>query len=85
MTKPTIEAAIIEANRAKNPDKPMTDYDHRAKCMDILIEAARFRQPRKPVQCAPPFDDECECPVCESTTDYLQSYCCECGQALDWT
>ena len=50
MTKPTIEAAIIEANRAKNPEKRVTDYNHRAKCMDILIEAARFRIKKKPIR-----------------------------------
>lgn len=86
MTKPTIEAAIIEANRAKNPDKPMTDYDRRAKCMDILIEAARFRIPTKPK----PEREYCygngQCTNCDAVfLDKLTNYCGNCGQALDWT
>ena len=50
MNKPTIESAIIEANRAKNPGRPTTDYDHRARCMEVLIDAARYRNPMKPVE-----------------------------------
>ena len=83
MTKPTIEAAIIEANRAKNPEKRVTDYNHRAKCMDVLIEAARFRLPRKP---RPYFGGGVECPNCGTTIDTVDDYFCfNCGQALDWT
>ena len=49
MNKPTIESAIIEANRAKNPGRPTTDYDHRARCMDVLIDAAQYRIGKEPL------------------------------------
>lgn len=26
-----------------------------------------------------------DCPVCGDILDYAQQYCCDCGQALDWS
>ena len=82
MQKPTIEAAIIEANRAKNPDRPTTDYDHRAACMDVLIEAARYREPR-----TPQYDKHFAfmCPRCSQRIESRLNFCYTCGQALDWS
>jgi predicted RNA-binding Zn-ribbon protein involved in translation (DUF1610 family) len=86
--KPTITAAIIEANRAKNPDRPTTDYDHRAACMDVLIEAARYRQKMHPKRNGWTF----VCPNCKNTVRQplithmsAKHYCNNCGQALDWS
>lgn len=85
-SKPTIAAAIIEANRAKNPVRHVIDYDHRAACMDVLIEAARYREPRKPTPelefC---YGNGC-CPnCCAYFIDKSTHYCGNCGQALDWS
>lgn len=88
MTKPTIEAAIIEADRAKVPDRPTTDYDHRKKCMDVLIEAARFRIKKKPIrdmEISLMFDGR-RCPTCNYVVNkYDDVFCGNCGQALDWS
>ena len=78
MNKPTIEAAIIEANRAKNPTRAVIDYDRRAKCMDVLIDAARYREPMKPVE-------GYKCPNCGLEFLRTFKYCMMCGQSLDWT
>ena len=87
MTKPTIEAAIIEADRAKVPDRPTTDYDHRKRCMDVLIEAARFRIKKKPIrdmEISLMFDGR-RCPTCNYVVNkYDNVFCGNCGQALDW-
>ena len=83
----TYEAAIIEANRAKNPEKRVTDYNRRAKCMDILIEAARFRIKKKPIrdmEISLMFDGR-RCPTCNYVVNkYDNVFCGNCGQALDW-
>lgn len=88
MTKPTIEAAIIEADRAKVPDRPTTDYDHRKRCMDVLIEAARFRIKKKPIrdmEISLMFDGR-RCPTCNYVVNkYDNVFCGNCGQALDWS
>jgi hypothetical protein len=90
----TIEAAIIEANRAANPDVRPTDYDRRAKAMATLIEASRFRIKRKPV---PGVADEMDfylCPNCKASVGIIDDsfdmnqesrFCYNCGQALDWS
>ena len=81
----TYEAAIIEANRAKNPEKRVTDYNHRAKCMDKLIEAARFRIPRKP-EIENRYYGVGRCPSCSvAFRDKSTNFCGNCGQALDWS
>ena len=90
MNKPTIESAIIEANRAKNPGRPTTDYDHRARCMDVLIDAAQFRIKRKPDLKPKPLRNEVfwwQCPNCKAHThaNTMHRYCHYCGQALDWS
>lgn len=87
---PTIEAAIIEANRAKNPIRHVIDYDHRARCMDVLIDAARYREPRKPDLKPKPLRNEVfwwQCPNCKAHThaNTMHRYCHYCGQALDWS
>lgn len=79
--KPTIEAAIIEANRAKNPIRHVIDYDHRARCMDVLIDAARYRQKIKPKDKRMNF----ECPQCGQRIAAFLPYCFTCGQALEWS
>ena len=88
MTKPTIEAAIIEADRANVPDRPTTDYDHRKRCMDVLIEAARFRIKKKPIrdmEISLMFDGR-RCPTCNYVVNkYDNVFCGNCGQALDWS
>lgn len=82
----TYEAAIIEANRAKNPEKRVTDYNHRAKCMDILIEAARFRISKKPeVWYTADNELSTHCPNCNCEFTLLYNFCFNCGQALDWS
>lgn len=83
--KITIEAAIIEANRAANPDVRPTDYDRRAACMDVLITAARYRVLRKPIN--PKYGNIlCDCPNCFSSVTYATDlFCRKCGQALDWS
>ena len=80
--KPTIAAAIIEANRAKNPVRHVIDYDHRAACMDVLIEAARYREPRKPKH-----DKHFAfmCPRCRQRIASKLNFCYTCGQALEWS
>lgn len=84
MTKPTIEAAIIEADRAKVPARPTTDYDYRAECMNILIEAARYRIPRKP-EVENRYYGVGRCPSCRAVfRDRTTNFCGNCGQALDW-
>lgn len=96
MDKPTIAAAIIEANRAKNPGRPTTDYDHRARCMDVLIDAAQFRIKRKPEKIidyvkkyslvSRSFVISGRCPCCDNDTIIsAENYCSHCGQALDWS
>ena len=81
----TYEAAIIEANRAKNPEKRVTDYNRRAKCMDILIEAARFRISNKP-EIENRYYGVGRCPTCRAVfRDRTTNFCGNCGQALDWT
>ena len=80
--KPTIEAAIIEANRAKNPIRHVIDYDHRARCMDVLIDAAQYRQKIKP---NPDKHMAFECPQCGQRLATHLPYCFTCGQALDWS
>lgn len=83
--KPTITAAIIEANRAKNPVRHVIDYDHRAACMDVLIREARNREPRKPIN-PTHGNNKCECPNCFSSVFYATDlFCRKCGQALDWS
>ena len=83
--KPTIEAAIIEANRAKNPIRHVIDYDHRARCMDVLIDAAQYRIKRKLVE---NVEGGLECSACGTTIDvypdFEDHFCFNCGQALDW-
>ena len=83
--KPTITAAIIEANRAKNPVRHVIDYDHRAACMDVLIREARNREPRKPIN--PTHGNiKCDCPNCFSSVFYATDlFCRKCGQALNWS
>ena len=80
--KPTIAAAIIEANRAKNPVRHVIDYDHRAACMDVLIESARYREPRKTKN-----DKHFAfmCPRCRQRIASKLNFCYTCGQALDWS
>lgn len=84
--KPTITAAIIEANRAKNPIRHVIDYDHRARCMDVLIDAAQYRIKRMLVENE---EGGVECPACGTTIDYSpifeEHFCYNCGQALDWS
>ena len=82
MNKPTIEAAIIEANRAKNPGRPTTDYDHRARCMDVLIDAAQYRSGKEPL-----IEENAStlCPNCNYELDMRLPFCPDCGQALDWS
>ena len=67
----TYEAAIIEANRAK--------------CMDILIEAARFRISKKP-EIENRYYGVGRCPTCRAVfRDRTTNFCGNCGQAIDWT
>lgn len=86
MNKPTIEAAIIEANRAKNPGRPTTDYDHRARCMDVLIDAAQFRISKEPLIEENAYNElSTFCPNCNHELDTAFSFCPDCGQSLDWS
>ena len=86
MNKPTIEAAIIEANRAKNPGRPTTDYDHRARCMDVLIDAAQYRIGKDPLIEENAYNEwSMLCPNCNNELDTSFPFCPSCGQALDWT
>ena len=86
MNKPTIESAIIEANRAKNPGRPTTDYDHRAKCMDVLIDAAQYRIGKDPLIEENAYNELITlCPNCNYELDMGYPFCPDCGQAIDWT
>ena len=86
MNKPTIESAIIEANRAKNPGRPTTDYDHRARCMDVLIDAAQFRISKEPLVEENAYSElSTFCPNCNHELDTVFSFCPDCGQSLDWS
>ena len=86
MDKPTIAAAIIEANRAKYPGIPTTDYDHRARCMDVLIDAAQYRIGKEPLIEENDYNElSTLCPNCNYELDMGFPFCPDCGQALDWT
>ena len=84
----TFEAAVIEANRLKSQERMDIDRERRNAAIDKLIEAARFRIPRKPV----PREHESwitDCPSCGSCVPavfhIICAYCEYCGQALDWS
>lgn len=86
MNKPTIESAIIEANRAKNPTRAVIDYDHRARCMDVLIDAAQYRIGKEPLVEENAYSElSTFCPNCSHELDTDFSFCPDCGQALDWS
>ena len=86
MNKPTIEAAIIEANRAKNPTRAVIDYDRRAKCMDVLIDAAQYRIGKDPLIEEHAYNEwSTLCPNCNNELDMSFPFCPDCGQALDWS
>lgn len=84
--KPTIAAAIIEANRVKNPTRAVIDYDRRAKCMDVLIDAAQYRIGKDPLVEENAYSElSTFCPNCNHELDTAFSFCPDCGQALDWS
>lgn len=78
----TIAAAIIEANRAKNPTRSAVDYDYRTRAMNKLIEAAQYRIPMRPDNDGyyVPF----MCRTCINIVNENFAYCPRCGQAIDW-
>ena len=80
----TIAAAIIEANRSKNPTRAVIDYDYRARAMNKLIEAAQYRIPTKPTP-EERYYGYGRCPTCRAVfRDSSTNFCGNCGQALDW-
>ena len=75
----TFEAAVIEANRLKSQERMDIDRERLNAAIDKLIEAARFRIPRKP---ALDINGK-HCPVCDNLM--INDFCSGCGQALDWS
>lgn len=77
--KMTYKAATIEANRLRSQERMDIDRPRMNAAIDKLIEAARFRIPRKPG-----LDiNGKHCPVCDSLM--INDFCSECGQAIDWS
>ena len=87
--KMTFEAAVIEANRLKSQERMDIDRPRMNTAIDKLIEAARFRIPRKPTIERESFKggryDAYYCPKCHKPVLIRLLHCYECGQALDWS
>lgn len=77
-TEMTIKASIIELNRLKSQERIDIDRERLNAAIDKLIEAARYRIPRKP---ALDINGK-HCPVCDSVM--INDFCSGCGQAIDW-
>ena len=75
----TFEAAVIEANCLKSQERMDVDRERQNAAIDKLIEAARYRIPRKP---ALDINGK-HCPVCGSLM--INEFCSRCGQAIDWS
>lgn len=88
----TYRAAVIEANRLKSQERMDIDRERLNVAIDKLIEAARFRIPRKPKKvllhnprksC---FEYGRVCDRCEhEVIQIADDYCPTCGQAIDWS
>lgn len=87
----TIEAAMIELNRLKSSERMDIDRERMNAAIDKLIEAARYRIKRAPKTRY--YENQSSgngyktfCPRCDSRVfNISDSYCPECGQALDWS
>lgn len=86
----TFEAAVIEVNRLKSQERMDIDRERRNAAIDKLIEAARFRIPRKPTIKRESFKGSqfqvgYFCPKCHKPVLIRCLYCYDCGQAIDWS
>lgn len=81
----TYEAAIIELNRLKTTERMEIDRERLTAAVDVLKDAARYREPRKPIKTTH-GNIKCDCPNCFSSVYYATDlFCRKCGQALDWS
>ena len=87
----TFEAAVIEANRLKSQERMDIDRERMNAAIDKLIEAARFRIPRKAakvIRCIANkelFKSGYSCICCAEPIDLTDRFCPSCGQAIDWS
>ena len=87
----TFEAAVIEANRLKSQERMDIDRPRMNAAIDKLIEAARFRIPRKPakvIRCIASkelFKSGYSCICCTEPINPTDRFCPSCGQAIDWS
>lgn len=87
----TFEAAVIEANRLKSQERMDIDRPRLNAAIDKLIEAARFRIPRKAakvIRCIASeelFKFGYSCICCTEPINPTDRFCPSCGQAIDWS
>ena len=86
----TYKAAVIEANRLKSQERMDIDRPRMNAAIDKLIEAARYRIPRKAtkiIRCIASkelFKSGYSCICCTEPINPTDRFCPSCGQAIDW-
>lgn len=72
------EAEAIECLKS---NKPTSGYVMLQESIDMAIKALEKQIPKKVInRCM-----FCECPTCGNVEIQSSSYCCDCGQKLDWS
>lgn len=78
--------AIIELNRLKTGVRTPTDFDRRGRAIETAKAAIEKQIAQKPVEAMHDINDiKIWCPKCNATVVKGESYCSQCGQALDWS